>query len=797
MAYDGSSIKRLEGLEIIRRRPTIYAGDLRYVVSHMVLESLDNVVDEFLAGAATVGRVVMDSKNKTIEVIDNGRGIPIWNDPVKKDTEALEICSFVIHGGGKLDNTEEDSGYEYSVGVNGVGAKINAALSNDYIVESYRDNHKAVMSSYKGEINRDKTSVTEWTKPTPLGFKRGTRIKFQIDSTIIKADNFEDHKEAIMTSMKLYASINPGLRLELIWDGKKISFYDTRGLKGLLVDLVKRNKSPLVTQDTMEIKFKCNYGGYHALVSFSSSGIIESFVNTRKSTDHGVHVSTLTRIISRYIQSYIRTNNLLSKKDIKTFGNINLSQVQQTIVAIVTTTLVVSPEYTGQTKKELTNSDYDVMMGPSIKVLVDGWFQKHPAVVESAAKITIKLARAAYAAKEASNNIISGKPSKKKQTIHDIDVSKFTDCASDDPNECEIFLTEGDSAGDNVAVVRNSNNQAVFRFKGKSGNVIKGNKLNEEYVKAIETLGCGYGNGFDLKKIRFTKIIILTDADVDGSHIKSLLYAFFTTKLTEIVEAGYLYIAIPPLYTITTKTGTVFIHNNKQLVKYNFALMTSLYDLVGADNKPLGKTDSMSKQIFREYMRRLQGYALFIEQIASPINVPPELLELMCFHFDKLMAVGKNDFKIFNRYGYEVSKHEKFNSHTIHIEFNKGFDIYPIVLDKNFYNKIYKPILQRLKVIQLFDVHLVGKQTSTHYSDISYNTAKIIDGVLTDGKGVEIQRNKGLGEMDPEDLAISSVNPETRVITQITMGNKDEVFDMLDILFGSKRIEEKKVIFGK
>ena len=560
--YSAESIKVLEGLEAVRKRPAMYIGDVgKRGLHHLVYEVVDNSIDEALAGFCT--RVVVTfNPDGSVTVDDNGRGIPV--DIHKEEKKpAVEVVMTVLHAGGKFDK----GSYKVSGGLHGVGVSVVNALSEWLWVEVKRDG-KVHRQDYKIGDPQNKLKVTGKAKKT------GTRVCFFPDKTIFKSIDFE--YDIIAERLRELAYLNSGLEIvlrdERVEDGETDSFK----FKGGLSDFVKyldENNNPLhnkvitVKNDSGEVPVDVALRYSH-----SYNDNIFTFVNNINTIEGGTHLSGFRSALTRAMNNHASKNNLIKAKKNE---NISLTgeDFREGLTAILSVK-VAEPQFEGQTKTKLGNGE---IKGIVDKVVYEGildFLEQNPSIGRKVIEKALLAARSRSAAKKARELI------RRKSALGGSSLpGKLADCSNRDPNFCELYLVEGDSAGGSAKQGRDRKIQAILPLRGKVINSEKAriDKLlsNNEVQSIITALGAGFGGSidedgekspgdFDIEKLRYHKIIIMTDADVDGSHIRTLLLTFFYRKMKEIIDGGYLYLALPPLYRVSQGKKEYYAYDDNE-----------------------------------------------------------------------------------------------------------------------------------------------------------------------------------------------------------------------------------------
>ena len=575
--YDASDIQVLEGLEAVRKRPGMYIGttDVKGL-HHLVWEIVDNAIDEALAGFCTHIEISIHGDN-SITVVDNGRGIPVAIHP-KTGISTVETVYTVLHAGGKFGG----GGYKVSGGLHGVGASVVNALSSWVTVTVKRDG-KIYECKFE---NGGKTSQ----KLTEIGIcnveETGTTVTFKPDAEIFDTDIYD--YETLKVRTRELAFLNKGLRLTLTderGEGKKETFMYEGGISEY-VKYLNKSKTP-IQDEIIHLEGEEN-GVYLEVAMQYNSGYSESiysFVNNINTHDGGTHEEGVRRALTRIINSYARKNNILKEKDDALTGE----DVKEGLTMIVSCKHP-NPQFEGQTKGRLGNSEVRKIADSVFSEGFERFLMENPEQARLIVDKTMTAARARVAAKRAREL------TRRKGDLDTINFGgKLVDCKDKDPSKCEIFLVEGDSAGGSAIKGRNSMTQAILPLRGKILNVEKARLdralSNEEIRTIITAFGTGIGDDFDLSKLRYDKIIIMTDADVDGSHIRVLLLTLFYRFFRPIVEAGHVYAAQPPLFRISHGKVRKYVLNEEERDEYIASLNPNTrYEI--ARMKGLGEMDA-------------------------------------------------------------------------------------------------------------------------------------------------------------------------------------------------------------
>lgn len=544
--YDASSIQVLEGLEAVRKRPSMYIGSTDYRgLHHLVYEVVDNSIDEALAGYCH-NIDVMINKDGSVTVCDDGRGIPV-EEHAKYKRPALEIVMTMLHAGGKFDNLT----YKVSGGLHGVGVSVVNALSEWLRVEVRRNDKLWVQDYVRG---KPKDEVHEIG--TAIG--TGTTTTFKPDPTIFETTEFK--YEILANRLRELAFLNKGVKIVLA--DARSGVTDTFHFEGGIIQFVhylNEGKTPLhdkviyfeKQKDTTDVEIAMQYNdGY--------SEIILAFANNINTTEGGTHLSGFRSALTRSFNDYAKKNNLL-KGDLTLSGD----DIREGLMAIISVKLT-NPQFEGQTKTKLGNSEVAGIVNSLVGEGLDDFLEENP----SEARRIIDKAVQAFQAREAARK--ARELTRRKSALENTTLpGKLADCSERDPSKCELYLVEGDSAGGSAKQGRNRMFQAILPLRGKILNVEKArlNKiLTSEEVRALITaMGTGVGEDFNLEKARYHKIILMTDADVDGAHIRTLLLTFFYRYMQQLIKSGYVYIAQPPLFRAKKGKGEKYAYNEDAL----------------------------------------------------------------------------------------------------------------------------------------------------------------------------------------------------------------------------------------
>ena len=558
--YDESQIQVLEGLEAVRRRPGMYIGSTdERGLHHLVYEIVDNAVDEALAGFCDTINVTL-FPDGSVQVEDNGRGFPLGIHP-KMKRPAVEVCLTVLHAGGKFGG----GGYKVSGGLHGVGASVVNALSRHLQVNVYQDG-KIYQQEYQlGKVLYDLKVVGETQRTgTTIRFWPDVKTGEKPEPGIFETGNFDF--DTLRTRFREMAFLNKGIRITITderEDEVKTQTYHYEGGIISFVEHLNRNKEPLFEKpiyiegvketSTVEVALQWN-AGYNETVL--------SFANNILTPEGGTHLAGFRSALTRVINNYGRKAKILKDND----PNLTGDDVREGLTAIISVKLV-EPQFEGQTKSKLGNSEIRPLVDALVADKLEAYFEETPAAARAVMDKCLAASRAREAARKARE------ATRRKTALESAALpGKLADCSERDPSKCEIFLVEGDSAGGSAKEGRDRHFQAILPLRGKILNVEKTREdriLGNAEIKAMITaFGGGFGKSFDPSKLRYHRIVCMTDADVDGSHIRILLLTFFYRHMPKLIEEGYVYIAQPPLYKVTKGKTSRYVYDDSALKAY-------------------------------------------------------------------------------------------------------------------------------------------------------------------------------------------------------------------------------------
>jgi len=552
MHYDAADIQVLEGLDPVRKRPGMYIGSTgARGLHHLVYEIVDNSIDEALAGFCKKIKIEINADN-SVTIEDDGRGMPVDLHP-KLNKPAVEVIHTVLHAGGKFGG----AGYKVSGGLHGVGASVVNALSEYMIVEIKR-NHKIYRQTYSRGLVTSELEIVGETTGT------GSKTVFLADSTIF--DDLDYNFSTLEHRFREMAFLNKGIKITLIDKRedkqRKEVFHYEGGIKEFV--LYQNQNKDAIHRDVIYFEVKNDSHEVEIAMQYTDRYIenIFTFANNINTQEGGTHLVGFKSALTRVINDYCRKNNIIKKEE----ENLTGEDVREGLTAIISIKLM-DPQFEGQTKTKLGNSEIRGFVETAVNENLQIFLEENPQQSKSIAEKCIRAARAREAARKARDL------TRRKGILDSMALpGKLADCSEKDPTLCEVFLVEGDSAGGSAKQGRDRSRQAILPLRGKILNVEKARLdkiLNSDEIKnMITAFGCGIGPEFNLEKLRYHKIIIMTDADVDGAHIRTLLLTFFYRYMPQLIEYGHIYIAQPPLYKVKKGKAEKYLYSDRELEKH-------------------------------------------------------------------------------------------------------------------------------------------------------------------------------------------------------------------------------------
>ncbi|MBP7796236.1 MAG: DNA topoisomerase (ATP-hydrolyzing) subunit B [Elusimicrobiales bacterium] len=804
--YDSSNIQVLEGLEAVRKKPAMYIGSTGpQGLHHLIYEVVDNSIDEVLAGGCNKIDVILKDDN-ICSVSDNGRGIPVDSmkdvkDPKLKGKSALEVVMTVLHAGGKFD--KDKGGYKISGGLHGVGVSVVNALSEWLQVEVKRDGKVWIQEYRKGKPQGDVRIVGNTNE-------HGTTVTFKPDEEIFPNPNFSF--DVVSNRLRELAFLNPGVRITLIdeREDKKYSFFFEGGIKQF-VKFLNTNKTVLHPEPIFISKKE---GDYYLDIAIQYnneySENVYSFVNNIKTIEGGTHLSGFRSALTRVVNDYIKKYEIAKDKDFSVSGD----DVREGLTAVVSVKLP-QPQFEGQTKTKLGNSEVEGIVKSLTGDALSTFFEENPTVAKAICNKAIEAQRAREAARKAKDL------ARRKGSIVDSGLpGKLADCQERDATKTELYIVEGDSAGGSAKQARDRIFQAVLPLRGKILNVEKSQLVkivsNEQIRTLISAIGTGVGDGedgFDPTKLRYGKIIIMADADVDGQHIRTLILTFFYRQMRQLIENGNVYIAQPPLYKVKKGKFETYFQTDDELNQWVLNEALNNISVRDKNNKELSKkelkdlvilvhhTDSVLRKLevkgltLTDYLNfERSGKIPVFRAEVSPGNYiyfysEKEWLDYETDFINKRKEELQKEFK-----GENMEREEELGpsfqtlSEFVRLsninkklkEFNYSLDDYIVLNDdssKDEKRKIIFNIKSEKNDYKVYDLKM--------FSEIIHKEGT---------SGAVIQRYKGLGEMNPEQLWETTMDPKRRKLLKVTLDDSAEAEAIFTTLMGDSVEPRRKFI---
>lgn len=780
--YTADKIKILEGLEAVRKRPGMYIGDTGFRgFHHCVYEIVDNAVDEALAGYCSEIKVIIHVDN-SLSVIDNGRGIPVDIHPTE-GISAAEIVYTKLHAGGKFN--EDGGAYKVSGGLHGVGASVVNALSKWVRLEIKKHGKIHRLEFVHGEAKEPLKVIGE-CDPSDTG----TSVTFKSDNEIFEVHEYS--YDTLANRFREMAFLNKGL---------KISIYDERTEKGEtfhyegglaeFVQYLNRAKTPIHKDPIYFFQSRENYEVEVAMQwTDGYSETMTSYANNINTPEGGVHVSGFKTALTRVLNNYAKDNNLLKNVKIALTGD----DMREGLTAIVSVKLT-NPQFEGQTKSKLGNSEVEGIVNSLVGDRLKIYLEENPNV----AKTIIKKSTDAAAAREAARK---ARELTRRKTALDFSglPGKMADCQEKNPELCELYIVEGDSAGGSAKQGRDRRTQAVLPLKGKILNVEKAryDKMlsNDEIKMLVQAIGTSIGkDSFDISKLRYYKIIIMTDADVDGAHIRTLLLTLFYRQFPELVERGHLYIAQPPLYKYKKGKNERYLKDGMELESY--IIESSLADCeVTVEGQQL-EIDSVKAVVnkYRNYTSTLDSYdrhydAQFLKCLVEDGTLTSDIMKdkAKLQTYAEMLAQKLNSQSVsLKKYNLSVEEDVKNLAFQLRVSVTSALKTKNFRIGINFAESSeLADLMNQYDGIKKF-LHseiTLKHQGNTHKHKGLHEFAEFIS---QEGRqGAYIQRYKGLGEMNPEQLWETTMNPANRTLLQVKIEDTIDADQVFSVLMGDQ-----------
>ncbi len=783
--YDASNIRVLEGLEAVRMRPGMYIGSTsQRGLHHCIYEIVDNSIDESLAGYCDTIHVFLN-QDGSVTVQDNGRGIPV---DIKPDSgkSALEIVHTVLHAGGKFG----DGGYKVSGGLHGVGASVVNALSEKFVVEVSRDGWVHRQEYLRGEPIHPVEKVRETTET-------GTKTTFWADPEIF-TETTEIDPEIIAGRFREMAFLNKGLKI--VFTNKKTdkeNVYHYEGGIASYVELLNKNKVPMFdppiymdkTIDNIQVEIAMQYTDAY-------TENVLTFANNINTHNGGTHLTGFRNAITRVLNDYARKANILKDNE----ANLAGEDVREGLTAIVSVKLP-NPEFEGQTKEKLGSAEVTPIVQDVIRDKFQEWLEFNPKHGKTIIEKTLQAQRAREAARKA-RELTRRKSALENSTLP----GKLADCSSREADKCELYIVEGDSAGGSAKQGRNRMYQAILPLRGKILNVEKArlDKIynNNEIKSMIQAMGINISKNedeVDIEKLRYHKIIIMTDADVDGAHIRTLMLTFFFRYAKRLLEEGHVFIAQPPLYKLTTGKTTEYLYDDRTLDRKirdrgvkGLALYNNKRDNSVADDNLEQLMYSMATyyRSFHNPIINQMPSVIVRGLIRSGIQAEDfetyEKIEKIHAYLEHYIKDHAENYGITDAKNYSTSIKENPETGKYNIKVDLGGDLEPVLITQNLIKSgEYSRIKNAYPTIRPFLIEEEKKLfLETPDGELEMDSFSALQRYVEERgkKGITLQRFKGLGEMMPQQLWETTMDPAGRTLLKVSLEDAmlcDELFDIL------------------
>ena len=770
--YGADEITVLEGLEAVRKRPGMYIGATsQRGLHHLVYEVLDNSVDEALAGHCDQITTTF-LPDGSISVWDNGRGIPTdWKD--EYNMSAVTVVLTMLHAGGKFGN----GGYKVSGGLHGVGVSVVNALSEWLTVEVRRDGFTWTQSFARGE------PTSELVKGEPTT-EHGTTVTFKPDADIFETTEVDF--EVIETREREMAFLTRGLRLTLVdqrTEDRVVEFYAENGLADY-VRHINKNRTP-THKTQIAFERETEDGAVEIAMQWNDSyqASVHSFANNINTHEGGTHLTGFRSALTRTVNAYARSTGLIKEKD----EPLGQDDAHEGLVAIISVKLQ-DPQFEGQTKTKLGNSPMRSLVETTTNAALGEWFEEHPAEARAIINKALQAARARQAARKA-RDLVRRKTALENSRLP----GKLKDCSNNDPAQCELFLVEGNSAGGTAGDARDREFQAILPLRGKILNVEKAriNKIlsNAEIQAMITTINTGIGEDFNLEGLRYHKIVAMTDADVDGAHIRTLILTFFFRHMLPMIEAGHVYIAQPPLYRLKFgRREALYLHNDVELER--ILLRERLGDIEVADR--YGESPRFTEVRYQRFLSALREYEGWAARLRSTFGGPAvdyikdhRLIEEPVSTLDELESYFRTGVPDDEPDSVEVvarlDEPADDPSLLLKVTEKRTGAVHTVPLAQNlFASRAYDGLRKaHLKLRELaghppYTVRLGKKERESHtFEELRTQILEVAK------EGLALQRFKGLGEMNADQLRETTMDPATRMLRRVTIEDgqaADELF---------------------
>ncbi len=782
--YDAQDITVLEGLEAVRKRPGMYIGSTGVRgLHHLVYEVVDNSVDEALAGYCSRVDVTIHPDN-SVTVVDDGRGIPVAMHE-KERRPALEVVLTVLHAGGKFG---DGGGYKVSGGLHGVGVSVVNALSEQLWAEVRRDGHRWTQEYMRG-APQAALAKGEKAKET------GTTITFLADAEIFETLDFEF--DTLEQRLRETAFLTRGLRISLTderGEGKRSEFHYEGGIEDF-VTYLNENKDP-IQRKVIFFEGDSDEGALEVAMQWNSSyqESIFSFANNINTHEGGSHLSGFRSALTRTLNRYARETGELRERD----ENLTGEDIREGLTAVISAKLT-DPQFEGQTKTKLGNPGMAGFVESVVNARLAEFLEENPAEARSVIRKAVSAAQARAAARKARDL------TRRKSALENTALpGKLADCSIKDPALSELFIVEGDSAGGSAKQGRDRSNQAVLPLRGKILNVEKAriDKVleNQEIQNLITALGTGVRDEFDLERARYHKLVLMTDADVDGAHIRTLILTLLFREMQELIEAGYVYIAKPPLYKLRRGQQERYIEKESDLEEILLGDKLERFEITDADEQAFKLTETRWQRYTR-LLKQYEGWASALRAEHGHETVTfleeSEILDQQVTTVEALEALMGREARESEPYTTELLTADdgivRIKATERKSNLARTHRLRKSLFDANEYRQLSRVHAELVKMAGTppFTVKLGNElEEALSFEDLHRAVLKVA------AKGVQLQRFKGLGEMNAEQLRETTMDPESRTLAQVTMDDAAAADRLFTMLMGDKVEPRREFIEG-
>ncbi len=772
-SYDAQDITVLEGLEAVRKRPGMYIGSTGVLgLHHLVYEVVDNSVDEALAGFCTEVSVTIHPDN-SVTVVDNGRGIPVAIME-KEGRPAVEVVLTVLHSGGKFG---VGGGYKVSGGLHGVGVSVVNALSEHLAVEIRRDDHVFSQEYARGVPQGDLRTGEKLAK----GAATGTSITFLPDADIFESLDFDYH--TLEERLRETAFLTRGLQISIVderGEGHSASFRYDGGIEDF-VSYLNENKDT-VHRKVVFFAGESEEGAAEIAMQWNSSyqESIHSFANNINTSEGGSHLSGFRSALTRTLNKYARDHGLLKEKE----DNLSGEDVREGLTAVISVKLR-DPQFEGQTKTKLGNPGMAGFVESIVNTGLGEFLEENPSEARAVIMKSVQAQRAREAARKA-RDLTRRKSALENSTLP----GKLADCSIKDPSLAELFVVEGDSAGGSAKQGRDRETQAVLPLRGKILNVEKSriDKVlqNTEIQALITAIGTGVRDEFNIENARYHKIVVMTDADVDGAHIRTLVLTLLFREMEELIKAGYVYIAKPPLYKLKQGSRERYIEKDSELEEI---LLSDKWDKIEVFDRhgTQFKLTEARWQRFTRLLKQYEGWSSALRAVHGHDVVQfleeSSLLGEQALTAESAIALLEREGSDGDTHATELLESDPLELRVRAVEARTGFArvhrIKRSLFDSQEYRQLARVHAQLVELagVPAFDVRLADVHESASSFEALHPAVMAVA-----QKGIKLQRFKGLGEMNAEQLGETTMAPATRTLAQVTLEDAfaaDRIFSML------------------